>query len=121
MSEHKLENLVVLEYDSNILFTKVREAQEVQEEINALAKKKEDKHSAKIGYYDFTIDLEKGTWSWGRYRRIKIGNSRGHTDEHQEKIIGVYDRTYTEHLSNMALACHSIEATKKRGLSVSGY
>jgi len=105
MTKYKIENLVVLEYASNTCWTKVRDAKEVQEEMQSLREKKSKEDR---GYYEFSIDLDKGTWCWWKYKGIKIGESR-YTGGHGERIIGVYDRTNTSHLSS--LAHESINAT----------
>ena len=105
-SRYILENLVVLEYASNNCWTNVRNAKEVLAEMSSSDKEKKEVSG---DYHKFSIDLDNGTWNWWKYKEIQIGNSRS-TTEHHEKIIGVYDRTNTSHLSG--IAHQSIDATK---------
>lgn len=104
-SKYLLENLVVLEYASNNCWTNVRNAKEVLDEMGSLDK---EKGKTSEDYYKFSINLNNGTWSWWKYKEIPIGNSRSTSGIHQ-RIIGVYDRTNTSHLSS--IAHQSINAT----------
>ncbi len=61
---------------------------------------------------DLEIDLEKGTWTirdfQGKAFTTQIGKERYMQQGFQWGIIGVYDRTNTEHLHFMVH--HSVEA-----------
>ena len=54
---------------------------------------------------DLEIDLEKEMWSYSDWHNVQIGTHRsiiGREDHpFHEGILGVYDRTDTEHLNSM--------------------
>jgi hypothetical protein len=86
----ELGDLVVLEYASNNCYVHVRDAKQVAENEGLV------------------IDLEKRSWSYRRWKGIKIGDSRSAFDgsgmKNKYGIIGVYDRNNTQHLDMLASA-----------------
>ena len=79
----KIEDLVVLRYAQNECYTSVVAAADVEDD-------------------KFNIDLEKQVWSYREWENRKIGQGRPtHDVTDHYGIIGVYDRTNTNHLDSM--------------------
>ncbi|MBI2451760.1 hypothetical protein HYV50_01635 [Candidatus Pacearchaeota archaeon] len=91
------ENLVVLKFEFNNCCVGVVGINEVKQD-------------------NFSMDLDRKTWSYQSWRDIPIGQRRSlyntHADEIREGIIGVYDRTKIGHLNSMIAA--ATESTSER-------
>jgi len=82
----KEENLIALMYSPNPSYTTIKYISEL---------KKDEK---------FSIDLEKKLWSYklkNRTETTKIGEPSYGSINHENKIIGLYDRSDIEHLNKM--------------------
>ena len=55
---------------------------------------------------EFSVDLTNDRWSYQEWKNVKIGKSRSPYDKNgnivRYGIIGVYDKTNTQHLDTMA-------------------
>jgi hypothetical protein len=86
----KLEDLVVLQYASNTCYTTLTRVSEVKVK-------------------NFSVDIEKSTWSYDEYRDRKIGDARLYGAHFG--VIGVYDRTNDQHLNSMLYAARDHKKT----------
>lgn len=89
--EFKLENLVILQFSQNICYTQVVDASSFVPTDPKLK-----------------IDIENGEWTYQSSNRLKetnkIGGARYFERGSRGGVIGVYDRTNTQHLSLMVSA-----------------
>lgn len=81
-------NIIVLKYAHNNCYTTLFSLKDILKDIN-------DK--------EFSIDLEKGLWSYRWWKDNKIGESRSKYGNFGADvgIIGVYDKSNLQHLENM--------------------
>ena len=95
-----LRDLVVLKYAKNEHSTNVINIKDIKDE-------------------DFEINLEDKTWSYQKWKDVKIGQSRNIWDYGYRckwGIIGVYNRKLTNHLDSMVHA--SKEFTESHAYSI---
>lgn len=100
MPKYDRANLVVLQYASNQCYVQVADLLEAKVNVS--------------------VDEEAGTWSRGWFdrhslstRQYEIGHARFLTWDNKGGVVGVYDKTNTQHLNNMVHdACN---ATRERG------
>jgi hypothetical protein len=99
MTKIQLENLVVLQFAQNNCYVQVID-------INKAIGKEEG----------FSLNINKGQWSYDEWKDNDIGNSRSVFNKYSHKcksgIIGVYDRTNIKHISMMVN--DALEFTKER-------
>ncbi|MFA5992247.1 MAG: hypothetical protein WC796_00905 [Candidatus Pacearchaeota archaeon] len=68
---------------------------------------------------DFALDFEGGKWSYKNWENVSIGTNRNsigpYPGEYRQGVIGVYDRTNTEHLDAMVHATIAATRTLQNG------
>jgi len=55
---------------------------------------------SKVRTKDFSVDIKRGTWSYGKWEDSRIGKSR-YIGADKYGVIGVYDRTKIAHLNSI--------------------